>query len=63
MPLLDCMAQVTAVDLWDTTGPATHLNGTYEELLFGERCGLSSNNMALITPECGATRFLSIKRP
>ena len=29
--------EVTGVDLWDTPGPARHLNGTYEELLFGER--------------------------
>jgi len=29
--------EVTAVDLWDTGGPASHLNGTYEETLFGER--------------------------
>ena len=29
--------EVTAVDLWNTTGPARHMNGTYEELLFGER--------------------------
>ena len=29
--------EVTGVDLWDTSGPARHLNGTYEELLFGER--------------------------
>ena len=25
--------EVTAVDLWNTTGPARHLNGTYEERL------------------------------
>jgi arylsulfatase A-like enzyme len=29
--------EVQAVDLWNTTGPARHMNGTYEELLFGER--------------------------
>ena len=29
--------EVVAVDLWNTTGPARHMNGTYEETLFGER--------------------------
>lgn len=28
---------VIAVDLWDTSGPATHLNGSYEERIFGAR--------------------------
>ena len=31
--------EVTAVDLWNTTGPARHMNGTYEERLFGARGG------------------------
>jgi hypothetical protein len=29
--------EVIAVDLWDTTGPARHLNGSYEESLFAAR--------------------------
>ena len=33
--------EVTAVDLWNTTGPARHMNGTYEEKLFGDRCVLT----------------------
>jgi hypothetical protein len=29
--------EVTGIDLWNTTGPAVGLAGTYEEKLFGDR--------------------------